>query len=401
MRIAFLTPEFVTEENYDGGLSSYLGRVTTALAERGHQVEVFVTSSIVGKIEHNGVIVHRIPPSKMAVFSKFSANLENWRIPAFSFLQSRVAVSSALDRALRTRAHQVPFDIVQITNLNSLGLWVTKHPVAPVVMRISSFAPYLTQVYGWPCTLERRTADWLELFAIRKCRWRYAPSQVIAHALNEHLKVDVEVIEPPFIFNQTDLDINWGIKASTMAPYLLHYGTLGRLKGSGVLARIIPSLLNEVPDLRCVLAGKVNGKEGESVISLASLYPDRVKYLGVLKPEQLYPVIQNAKLVVLPSLIDNLPNTCIEAMGMEKVVIGTNGASFEQLIEDRFSGFLVEQGCPQQLKEVILKAWRLSPSRRQQIGKAAQNRIEQLHPDKTIPKLENFFHTAIWDGKFN
>ena len=30
-------------------------------------------------------------------------------------------------------------------------------------------------------------------------------------------------------------------------------------------------------------------------------------------------------LVVLPSLIDNLPNACLEAMGLGKVVIGTTG----------------------------------------------------------------------------
>src|ERR1051326_7456438 len=47
--------------------------------------------------------------------------------------------------------------------------------------------------------------------------------------------------------------------------------------------------------------------------------------------------------VVLPSLIDNLPNSCLEAMGLGRVVIGTKGTSFEELITDEANGFLIEQ----------------------------------------------------------
>ena len=38
MRIAFITPEFVTNEYFSGGLANYVHRVTRALAEMGHEV---------------------------------------------------------------------------------------------------------------------------------------------------------------------------------------------------------------------------------------------------------------------------------------------------------------------------------------------------------------------------
>jgi hypothetical protein len=41
LRIAFLTPEFVTNVAGSSGLASYLSRITSALKSLGHDVEVF------------------------------------------------------------------------------------------------------------------------------------------------------------------------------------------------------------------------------------------------------------------------------------------------------------------------------------------------------------------------
>ena len=61
LRIAFATPEFVTEDYFDGGLANYLNRVGRILAELGHDVHV-VTLSLrdESEFEHEGVMVHRL-----------------------------------------------------------------------------------------------------------------------------------------------------------------------------------------------------------------------------------------------------------------------------------------------------------------------------------------------------
>ena len=61
MRVAFLTPEFITEYRTGGGLGNYLGRITELLVNSGHAVEVFVLSENQPKtIQHGEVIVHRV-----------------------------------------------------------------------------------------------------------------------------------------------------------------------------------------------------------------------------------------------------------------------------------------------------------------------------------------------------
>src|SRR6476659_1748836 len=61
LKIAFATPEYVTEEHFDGGLANYLGRVTKALSSLGHNVHVITLSSIdEAVLDHEGVTVHRV-----------------------------------------------------------------------------------------------------------------------------------------------------------------------------------------------------------------------------------------------------------------------------------------------------------------------------------------------------
>jgi hypothetical protein len=61
LRIAFATPQFVTERHFDGGLANYLNRVSCMLADAGHDVHV-VTLSSEGEadLDHAGVRVHRV-----------------------------------------------------------------------------------------------------------------------------------------------------------------------------------------------------------------------------------------------------------------------------------------------------------------------------------------------------
>jgi hypothetical protein len=65
LRIAFATPEYVTEKHFDGGLANYVNRVSKTLADLDHDVHV-VTLSLQdeAKFEYEGVMVHRVNLSR-------------------------------------------------------------------------------------------------------------------------------------------------------------------------------------------------------------------------------------------------------------------------------------------------------------------------------------------------
>ena len=61
LRIAFATPEFVTENHFDGGLANYINRVSKKLADLGHDVHVVTLSQKdEDEFDHEGVMVHRV-----------------------------------------------------------------------------------------------------------------------------------------------------------------------------------------------------------------------------------------------------------------------------------------------------------------------------------------------------
>lgn len=60
MRIGFVTPEYVTEKNFDGGLANYLGRLCPLLVEFGHDVTVIVASERDELFVERGVKIRRV-----------------------------------------------------------------------------------------------------------------------------------------------------------------------------------------------------------------------------------------------------------------------------------------------------------------------------------------------------
>ena len=143
MRIAFLTSEYVTEPDFAGGLAQYLGRVTTGLVARGHQVEVFVTAKSNGRLDYNGVIVHRVQQRKLLVLKCANRILRWFHIQQLSEFHRALAVSRGLNEALRQRASNIRFDIIQAASWLATGFFALRKPVAPVVVRLSSYEPLL------------------------------------------------------------------------------------------------------------------------------------------------------------------------------------------------------------------------------------------------------------------
>lgn len=124
-------------------------------------------------------------------------------------------------------------------------------------------------------------------------------------------------------------------------------------------------------------------------------------YLGVLTQQQLYPVIRYAEAVLIPSLVDNLPNACLEALSLDKIVIGTYGTSLEQMIDDGENGFLSEPGDADSLLGAVKKT--LNMSRRQKDIMVERNRmlLKKYTPAVAVKKLERYYQWLIGkrDGK--
>lgn len=395
MNIAFISTEYITEADFDGGLANYLYRAARFLSETGNHVEIFTLSENSGEICHDGIRIHRVN-NRSALFTVLN------RITRYRFRRAIgfLSLSYCLNRRLNMRMREHEFDIIQASSCFACGLFSTFGRRIPVVNRISSFEPLFRMYYRRPLTLDQRLCERLELWAIKRSDAAYAPSRFLADLLRTQEGVAVDVLRPPFALHPGPEDETVYNRHLAGKPYFLFFGTVGFLKGCETIADALPSLLEKYPDMHFVFAGKVlDGPDGlnmqQYVSRRAGPHSARVIFTGSLRHHLLYPLIRNARAVVLPSLVDNFPNTMMEAMAFSKVVIGAHGTSFEEFIEPGVTGFLVPKDDPDKLAQVMEKVWNMNMETLSRIGRKAEKKVLALSPQHTGDALLSYFRRVM------
>ncbi|MDA8338472.1 MAG: glycosyltransferase, partial [Nitrospiraceae bacterium] len=66
-------------------------------------------------------------------------------------------------------------------------------------------------------------------------------------------------------------------------------------------------------------------------------------------------ILKSINVFVLPTLQEALGTSFIEAMSMEKPVVGTNVGGVSEVIKDGVNGYLVEPNNPHELADAIIK----------------------------------------------
>lgn len=395
MRIAFIASEYVSESFFAGGLANYLCRAAQGMKQRGHHVEIFTCSEHNETISHNGIIVNRVKVSSRIL--KLGNRLMRYR---FRKTLNVLSQSHCLKKSFLKRHRLQRFDIVQACSCQACGLFFTFNRRVPVISRISSFVPLRREFYRDRLTRDQRLIEWLELLALSRSNAVYAPSKLLSHILRQEAAIKTDVLRPPFSIDTNVFDESIYNKHLGGKKYFVFVGTIGLLKGGEVLAKVLPNILSQYPEMYFVLIGKdFPSSNGPSMLTYilqqAGAYKKQIIHLGVLRHSQLYPIVKYSQAVVLPSLIDNLPNTMLEAMALGKVVIGTRGTSFEELIDDGVSGVLVEPDNHLELSQAMQRVWDMGDKERGNIGKVAQQRVACLSPEETCIDLEQYFQKFL------
>ncbi len=396
MRIAFITTEFVSEsKNFDGGLANYLFRVSKALKNFGHQPIIFVLADNNEKIIYENIDVFRVQIKNTGWYNY----LNNKTFGQHKFALQTANNSFLLNKAVLAEHRQKKIDIIQYASYLSTSFFHIN--CIPSVVRLSGYQKLFDMAYNQYSAYNIQTQH-VEEIALKQAKYIFGPGKFEAQAISENFMKNVEIIESPYIkFEKTYLYntvsfLKTNLKTSN---YLLFFGTLGLLKGTKYIADILSELFSLEKNISFVFVGKDAGFNGKPmkdyIIEQTGIYSSRVFIFDRLTHEELFPIIENAYLVVLPSRIDNFPNTCIEAMAAKKIVIGTEGTSFEQLIVDGENGFLCKNNNPQNLLQTILKALKISDLQKRQMENKAFERIEKLKPEFVVNQLLEYYSEII------
>lgn len=396
MHIAYVTSEFVTEKEF-GGLAVYLNNISNIMSTHGHKVTIITLSEHEGELLYkNGIDVIRVRRTSMGSLTD-----------DFGVTLGMLEDSWKLYNAIKKVKRNIQLDVVQSANYQAVGFFRDYH--LPTIVRASSDSSLLRNAadvkFDYEFALkQKKIEDIMELMCVKRADAAYAPSTLCAKAITKRSGRRIDVIESPFVESDLELDDNFYRKKLKGKKYLLFNSSLSLLKGTHLGIEAADYILSKYPELNFVYVGNAGGiKQLEGGYqSIASIlrnqkdkYNGRVIYLGKLEHKKLYPIVQNSLACVLPSRVDNLPNACIEAMAQGKIVIGTYGASFEQLIKNKQNGLLIQRDSVNALIKAIEYLMGLSEQEYEEMGRRAKKTVTRLLPENIYEQVIRYYQNVI------
>lgn len=406
MNIVYVTYEYIDYQSLqviDGGLANYLYKITTTLHKLGHNINVIVAPANEDKqINYNGINVYFLT-------GKFRKSFLHRLIWPFISSRKKQKIRNNnnyyahISRYIKELHKKSKIDIIQYASDFEFGKYPEKE--IPSCVRISSYAKIWQECYGINNTENIKVQQ--EIYT--NTPFLFGPSKHIVAYIKQDLNLDkdIKIIESPYpdTIKNEDVSILKNLQSTILqSPYLLFFGSIGRLKGCSVIAECIYDILAKYPHLYLVLVGKNfifhNIDYLEMIKNKAQDLQYRIIRYPSLSHAQLYPIIRNAVGVLLPSLTENFSNACVEAMRLKKIVIGTE-KNFSQLLIDKVSGFLAKIGDSESLKEKIVELMSLTKEQKEKMEQKAFERTQALSPENICKQLLEYYQYVIqhWEVK--
>ena len=368
MRFAFVTTEFPTTSPDGGGLASYVGRMSALLAGAGHAVDIFVPieaghAHLPPEMDWNGCLLHHVRPARNLATRLVNRGLRGLGLTHMStrryYLSQASAVAAALARAEAGEGKAgAPFDVVQSADHHGVGLAIPARPGRLHVVRCSAAMALYMDCDGRRDRLAHMQVA-LEEMAVTQADFAFAPSRLTAGYYAQKLGRDVAVLPTPIYAEPLqDAQHPPALPPGLPPRYLLHFaGQLMPRKGTDLIAEALPLALAEAPDLAMIWAGRLETTARTRLLNQLGPAASHVLFLPAQNRATLYALIRSATCTVLPSRIDNLPNSVLESLMLGTPVIGTRDSSIEELVEDGVTGVLIPNGSAADLAAAMVRAW--------------------------------------------
>ena len=170
---------------------------------------------------------------------------------------------------------------------------------------------------------------------------------------------------------------------------LLSVGRLSAQKGQLLLIEAMSRLRDDGVDARLVLAGDGEMRaELEQAIAAARL-SDRVTITGWVDEATVREHLLNARALVQPSFAEGLPVVMMEALAMQRPVVGTAIAGVPELVRPGENGWIIPAGNVDELVIAMRDVMSAPIEKLNRMGAAGAQRVRERHYTPTeADKLE-------------
>ena len=400
MNICLLTAEYHTESFRTGGIGRAFGKMAHWFVDHGHQVLVIVSSTKDEElIERPGIRVRRIA-TRSHMHWRLRPLINRLPREVRELLWNRDTRATLADETAKA-AVAGKADVV----LTSPGLAepLASRRVVPLVIRLQNPWREHERAEFRRITLTSLLCACVEKRAAQYATRIYAPSQESARKYHRLRTLPIPVIRTPMFPLEQPGD--WravALKYDLPDQFLLFTAGLLGSKGAHVLADALPEFFAQRPDTHALLVGRTSkGPKGGAMDAYVRErcrdFPLRLHILPPVKHAELFAMLQQARFVVQPTLVDNLPNALLEAMYFGRLIVASRGASLDEILDDSDS-LLVPPGDARALVEAMLLADQLSDKQRAELGaKAAKKVLRVCDPDTVMNQVVALCEEAIRD----
>lgn len=227
-------------------------------------------------------------------------------------------------------------------------------PCGYVAMKLG--LPYIVSLRGSDVPFYNNRFYWLDTLIFKRLSrkiWKNARNVValskdltsLAHITNSSQQIKI-------IYNGIDTqEFTPSARASRVEMVdILFVGRLIERKGLIYLLEAVNNLIKNGRQVRLTVAGDGPLLEAYKIYVDENSLLDRVKFLGVVKHQDLVQIYQNADIFVLPSLNEALGNVTQEALASGLPIITTDTGAAELMSDN---GFIIEKASAKEIQASI------------------------------------------------
>lgn len=253
----------------------------------------------------------------------------------------------------------------------------------------------------WTCEMEKQ--------AIRSADHLISPTRFLVREIGQHMDISdrpVTVLPNPFKPDQPPVEAPAHIPGK-----IIYYGKLSPQKGSFELMEYFTELWDAGFSHPLHIVGGTDIVFHPEQRTMGQLIQDKYKSYqekgllvlqGKIPPNWIKDTLQYAHLVIVPSIVDNMPYVVVEAMSLGKVVLASVQGGQSEMIEDGETGFLFDHRDPSSFGRQVEKILALPVEEIARIGANASRKVhasygfdvigpkklallEQIHPHSVSP----------------
>lgn len=394
MKIWIITTEYPPA--FGGGIGTYVENVANMYSKNGDKVKVILRDNVDDrKFENKNLEVCRFKIKYGKDYS-YLGEVQSMAYQYFEYVNALIVEEKP--------------DIIEIQEYNAIGYYILQQKYiddeylkdVPVVVHLHT--PQFA-LYSVNKSINYKLPDYwvgeMEKFCIKAADALLCPSEFLASKLkNINNNVPIKVINLPFnLKDEQTQSIKKGNKL------FVYFGRTEYRKGVEQLIKAFESLWKKGYDckLKCI-GGDVKFFPKNEYLGefLARKYSNRIEQ-GLLefKPNtpqsELIEDINKARAIVIPSLYENFPNTCIMSMWLKKaVIVSKQGGQAEMVNDDGINGYIFDHEINGDLEEKIIKVLNDSEESLKQMGENAHKRIFSLcNFEKNFKMRKDFFNFVI------